>query len=56
MYGINCQVTLLRQVHHAIPTVHSRDVGWLIALQLNRPTGSTDWKDAEPNPKNQGAI
>jgi len=25
--------------------------GW---LQLNRPTGSTDWKDAEPNPENQG--
>jgi len=24
--------------------------GW---LQLNRPTGSTDWKDAEPNPENQ---
>jgi len=23
-------------------------------LQLNRPTGSTDWKDAEPNPQNQG--
>jgi len=21
---------------------------------LNRPTGSTDWKDAEPNPENQG--
>ena len=30
--------------------------GRRVADQLNRPTGSTDWKDAEPNPENQGAI
>ena len=48
--------TLFRQTlfvpTDAIPTVHSRDVEWL--TQLNRPTGSTDWKDAEPNAENQG--
>ena len=43
--------TLFRQMLFRQSTVGTSD-GW---LQLNRPTGSKDWKDAEPNPKkNQG--
>ena len=41
--------TLFRQTLFRQSTVGTSG-GW---LQLNRPTGSTDWKDMEPNPKNQ---
>ena len=44
--------TLFRQTLFQHFTVGTSG-GW---LQLNRPTGSTDWKDADPNPENQGAI
>jgi len=44
--------TLFRQTLFRQCTVRtSTSGGW---QQLNRPTGSTDWKYAEPNPENQG--
>jgi len=58
-------VVLCCGVHHtiptdsvptdAIPTVHAHCTVWTSGgwLQLTRPTGSTDWIDAEPNPENQ---
>jgi len=42
--------TLFRQTLLQQSAVGTSD-GW---LQLNRPTGSTDWKYIEPNPENQG--
>ena len=65
---IALQIVILNEyfmrVHHAIPTdsvltdaiptVHSRDVGWLTAVE--KAYGQYRLEDAEPNPEKQGAI
>jgi len=58
MVDMDGYTTLFRQILFRQTLFRQSTVGTSgIASRLQyRPTGSTDWKDEEPNPENQGAI